>query len=261
MLDIRLNPGVPGARRLCLRSMEGRDELNLDPHGPGGFCDFVAGLAVKAEAGYLPPDRLRELAVCDLEVIAATLLCAYYGEHVESSVKCERCGRDFDVSFALGAFLHELEHVRKSNSNSAGRGPDANGVFTLEDGRRFRLPTGTDEMAVADLDFTEAARELRTRCVIDGDFETHPDTLDAAMEASGPLLSQDLPANCPHCRASQTKRFEVRQFFLEALASERRFLNWEIHYLARSYGWSRAEILGMTRDDRRLHVGLVLPGA
>ena len=51
MLEIALNPGVSGGRRLRLRTLEGRDELNLDPHGRTGFCDFVEALAVKAEDG------------------------------------------------------------------------------------------------------------------------------------------------------------------------------------------------------------------
>ncbi len=254
MLDIRLNPGVPGARRLRLRTLEGRDELDLDPHVPSGFCDFVDGLTVKSENGYLPPGRARELPVCDLETIAATLHCVYYGDRVESSLKCPRCGCGFDLSFDLGAFLDVLNERDYAEIE----GPDENGVFTIRDGRQFRLPTGIDECAVADFDVAEAAHELHSRCVIHGNFESDPEVLDAAMEASGPLLSQELQASCPHCRETQTMQFHVRQFLLDALASERRFLNYEIHYLARSYGWSRTEILCMTRDDRRLHVKLVL---
>lgn len=256
MFEIRLHPGTPGARRLCLRELEGGDELSLESREGTAFCDFVDRLAVKARNGYVQPGRASELAVCDLEAIAATLHCAYYGARVASSLECSRCGRGFDLSFDLGALLGGLRVNRSPEVD----GPDEDGVFTLRDGRQFRLPTGADELAAADLDVAEAVRELRSRCVIHGDFESDPETLDAAMEASGPLLSKELLATCPHCRATQKTQFQVRQFFLDALASERRFLNYEIHYLARSYGWSRAEILGMTRDDRRLHVKLVLPG-
>jgi hypothetical protein len=255
VLEIALNPGVSGARRLRLRSLEGRDELNLDPHGRTGFCDFVEALAVKAEDGDLPPGQVRELPVSSLETIAAVLHCACYGARVESQLKCDRCGRGFDVSFDLGAVLRRMAGPRDHSIS----GPDENGVFTLRDGRQFRLPTGADEFAVADLDVAAAARELRSRCVIHGDFEDDPDLLDATMEAYGPLVSQELSVSCPHCRADQTTHFQARPFLLNALASERRFLNYEIHWLARSYGWSRSEILGMTRDDRRLHVKLVLP--
>jgi hypothetical protein len=255
VLEIPLNSSAAGIRRLRLRTLEGRDELNLDPHGRTGFCDFVRGLAVNLQGGDMPPGHVRELAVCDLEVIAATLQCAYYGDWVESSLTCGRCGHGFDLSFDLAA---SLGSARKRQETEIG-GPDERGVFTLGDGRQFRLPTGVDELAVADLDAAEAAGELRSRCVIHGDFESDPEVLDAAMEATGPLLSQELHATCPHCGAEKTTLFQVRQFFLEALASERRFLNYEVHYLARNYGWSRTEILGMTREDRRLHVKLVLP--
>ena len=255
MLEIALNPGVSGGRRLRLRTLEGRDELNLDPHGRTGFCDFVEALAVKAEDGDLPPGRVRELPVSVLETIAAVLHCACYGARVESRLRCDRCGHGFDVSFDLGAILQGMGGPRDHSIS----GPDENGVFTLRDGRQFRLPTGADELAVADRDVADAARELRSRCVIHGEFEADPDVLDATMEACSPLVSRELSPSCPHCRANQMTRFQVRPFFLHALASERRFLNHEIHWLARSYGWSRLEILGMTRDDRRLHVKLVLP--
>lgn len=230
--------------------------MNLDPLGRTGFCDFVDGLAVQSEDDCVPPGRTRELAVCDLEAIAAKLQCAYYGKRIESSLQCTRCGRSFDLSFDLGTLVEECG---KPHRHPEIDGPDENGVFTLRDGRQFRLPTGIDELAVADLDVAEAARELRSRCVLHGDFESDPDVLDGFMEACGPLISQELNASCPHCRMMQTTQFHVRRFFLEALASERRFLNDEIHYLAKSYGWSRAEILGMNRDDRRLHVQLLLP--
>ena len=229
--------------------------MKLDPRVRTGFCDFVDGLAVKSGDDCVPPGRARELAVCDLEAIAATLQCAYFGDRVESTLKCVRCGRGFELSFDLSAFLGGLGERRSAEID----GPDESGVFTLRDGRQFRLPTGADELALADLGVAEAARELRSRCVVHGDFESDPDVLDSAMEASGPLVSQELRASCPHCHAEQTTQFHVRQYFLEALASERRFLNHEIHHLARSYGWSRTEILGMTREDRRLHVKLVLP--
>jgi hypothetical protein len=255
VFEFRLIPGIAGARRLRLRTLEGYDELKLDPHGRTGFCDFLEGLVAKSDDDCLQPGRVREVAVSDLEGIAAMLQCACYGNRVESTLQCPRCGRGFDLSFDLGALLEGLRKDRQAEI----RGPDENGVFSLPDGRQFRLPTGNDELAVADLTAEEAVRELRSRCVIHGDFESDPEVLDAALNVVGPLVSQEFSAICPHCRATRTTQFHVRQFFLEALAYERRFLNYEIHYLARSYGWSRAEILGMSREDRRLHVKLVLP--
>ena len=149
---------------------------------------------MKSQDGDVPPGRVRELAVCDLEVIAATLQCAYYGDWVESSLMCGRCGHGFDLSFDLAA---SLGSAGKRHETEIG-GPDERGVFTLGDGRQFRLPTGADELAVADLDAAEAAGELRSRCVIHGDFESDPEVLDAAMEATGPLafagVARDLSA-------------------------------------------------------------------
>jgi hypothetical protein len=240
---------------LRLRALAGRDELNVCPDDPAGFCDFVDALAVPSDAGCVRAGQVRDLAVCDLDAIAATLQCSYYGNRVESFLACPRCGRGFDLSFDLTALLNS----RAERGDPTIGGPDQNGVFSLRDGRRFRLPTGVDQLAVSNLEPTDAARELRSRCVLQGDFEDDPDVLETAMEAAGPLLSRELLAPCPHCRMLQATQFQIQRYFLTALASERRFLNHEIHYLARGYGWSRAEILEMTREDRRLHVQLVLP--
>jgi hypothetical protein len=53
----------------------------------------------------------------------------------------------------------------------------------------------------------------------------------------------------------------VQSYFGRALVFERRFLNQEVHQLARAYGWQRSEILAMTREDRRAHVRLILAEA
>ena len=92
-------------------------------------------------------------------------------------------------------------------------GPDERGTFLLPDGRRIRAPT------VGDVE-----RAVR---------------------------SGDVAATCPQCAAAQPVRFDLANFLGASLARERPFLLREMHLLARAYGWSLAEILSLTRDDRR----------
>ena len=81
---------------------------------------------------------------------------------------------------------------------------------------------------------------------------------NSSTAAVGPVLDTDLDVVCPDCDTDQQVRFEMQRFFGRALALERRFLNHEVHQLARAYGWHRSEILAMSREDRRAHVRMVL---
>jgi hypothetical protein len=255
VFDLRFHPGIAGASRLRLRAPAGRDELTVSPDDLRSFYDFIEALVLTPDAGFLDSGHVRNLAVCDLEVVAAMLQRQFYGERIESSLTCTHCGRDFELAFDLNELLASRFERRADNVI----GPDAQGNFTLGDGRQFRLPTGVDELAVANLEPDDAAAELRSRCVVQGAFDDDTETLEAALEAAGPLLSRDIHAHCPHCQREQAAHFQMRHYFLASLNAEKRLLNHEVHHLARAYGWSRTEILEMTRDERRLHVKLVLP--
>ena len=77
------------------------------------------------------------------------------------------------------------------------------------------------------------------------------------MEQVGPLLDMDLDASCPHCGISQRVRFDIQSYLFRALGYERQFLIYEVHCIARAYGWGYQEILNLTREDRRTFVGLI----
>ena len=82
------------------------------------------------------------------------------------------------------------------------------------------------------------------------------------MEAVGPVVVGRIVAPCPHCGITRTEAsFAIQQVFLAALGFERGFLDLEVHYLARVYNWSRAEILAMPTTDRRAHVQMILAEA
>lgn len=254
MLQLRLQPGLPGRSWIRLRSLEGRIELSVDPSDPAAFIELLEELLAEGNDQTLRRNEVSDLPVCDLDAIAAYLQIHYFGSLVESSLRCSRCDHAFDLSFDLDPFLED----RGPNRSAEVSGPDEDGAYRLKDGRRFRLPNAKDMLAAGRLSEADAIQEIRRRCVLAGDFSEDPETLEEAMEAVGPMLSQRLQAACPHCGQTQAVQFQMQSFFLESLAFERRYLNYEIHYLARGYGWSRNEILEMTREDRRLHAKLLL---
>ena len=132
-------------------------------------------------------------------------------------------------------------------------GPDDSGNFRLRNGPRFRLPTLRDQLAVRGLDADSARMELLRHCVNrDLKDEDEIAAIEAAMEAVGPIISGPITMSCPHCKfIEDTVEFSIQRFLLEAMAFEKHFLHYEVHYLARAYGWSRGEILAMSKSDRR----------
>ena len=126
---------------------------------------------------------------------------------------------------------------------------------------RFRLPTGEDLAEAAAGGPEGVAAALRSRCVLEEDAGRGEEALDRAMSLAGPTLDADLDGVCPECGTEQSIPFRIDEFLLAALRRESALLAREVHELARAYGWSRREILEMSRRERRQHAGLVLAEA
>lgn len=254
MLDVRLRPGLPDCRWARLRELSGHDEASVDATtGPVAATELIERLLVESPGPVLGRGRVWDLTVADRDRLVAELYRHCYGDRIEGRSRCRGCGEGFEVAFSL----RELAAGLEPGDAEGVEGPDDEGVYTLADGTRFRLPTPADERAVSGLEPAAARAELLGRCRIDESPEASAERLEAAMERLGPVLVLDLPAACPHCDAEQTVRFDVQAQLLGALAAERPWLIREVHRLALAYGWSRSEILGLSRDERRTHVRLI----
>jgi hypothetical protein len=95
------------------------------------------------------------------------------------------------------------------------------------------------------------------RCIDAAATVADENAIEEAMAQIAPSLDLDIATTCPHCAAPGTIAFRLENFLLHALAAERRFLTMEIHLLASAYHWTLAEILGLSRDDRRILVRCV----
>lgn len=259
MLAVDLSPDSSGSRRACLRALCGLDEVLVESGAPHETLSLLERLLIDCGDGLSRSDRVRDLPVCDVDRLVAALFVRHLGEQIESRALCATCDRPFEISFSLADLMQACEEVR-SRGLARFTGPDPDGGFSLADGRRFRLPAVRDLEAVGALGPSDAMRQLRQECVLEGDPEADPEALDDAMASVGPVLDTDVEGECPECGHVQRLRFDVQRYFGRALAVERRYLNVEVHQLARAYGWQRSEILSMTREDRRAHAKLILAG-
>src|SRR4051812_32289365 len=159
-----------------LRGLSGSDEESVDGSDTPAALALLDRLLVGApEAAALPaPDRDRLLA---------SVLRADFGGRVESTLHCAGCDEPYDLAFTLDAIE---EHV-DAEAAAAGCVREDGGIFRMPDGRRFRLPTGADELALAALPPAEVDAALVDRCLVGGPAADPAPVLEA-MRAVGPIL-------------------------------------------------------------------------
>jgi len=253
MLQVQLKPGVKGGQWAYLRPLCGHDEACINGSGLMEVAWFLDRLLVSAPGTSVGSGKASELAVCDCDRLFAALYLTYFGEQIESTVTCRSCGKPFELRFSLRELMANLDPVVELKAT----GPDDDGVYTLIDGRRFRLPTVGDRDSLIGLDPEQAMTTLLKRCVVEGDPTLDLESLQVAMNEVGPVLDLDLDAPCAHCGASQRVQFDIQTYVLQTLAFEQRYLSREVHRIAMTYGWGYQEILDLPREDRRTFVQLI----
>ncbi len=253
MLQVQLRPGLQDGKWACLRPLCGHDEGFVNGIGLVEAIQFLDRLLIEMPGTTVGPGKASELAVCDCDRLFAALYRQYFGEQIESTVSCQTCNASFELSFALPKLMATLENQLPSRVT----GPDKVGLYTLPDGQRFRLPTVSDQYSIMGLEPQQAVAVLLQRCLVEGDPDQNAEELEVAMDEVGTVLDLDLDATCPECGASQTVRFNMQTYLLRALTHEQRFLNREVHHIARAYGWGHQEILNLTREERRAFVRLI----
>lgn len=264
MLRVDLDPGLPGGRHACLRGLTGRDEQALAGSGVGSHAaiELLDRLLVAVPGTTIGPGDAARLAIGDRDRLLAALHAQLFGDRIESRVRCSACGEGIELGFSLAALLANL-----GRDTTPLQGPDPAGYFALPEGPRFRLPTGADQAALLECAPERARVELLLRCLAPdeaqhrtlGDLDpTLLARIEAAMAERCPILDLALDITCHVCAAAQQVRFDIQTYLLRALEHEQRYLVREIHYLARAYGWSLAEILELRREDRRRFVELIV---
>lgn len=250
MIEVPLNPGLPDGDWACLRPLAGHDEMVIDGAGIASVTQLLDRLLVQVPGTSVRPGKAWDLAICDRDRLLASVYRRCFGDRIDGTSLCRRCGERFDLGFSLAALIDS----HAPNGKVEVEGPDREGVFSLENGCRFRLPNSHDQRKVQDLEPQSAVTALLEACVVEATQKPDPDRLQAAMEQVGPVLAEDLEASCPNCGAEQRVPFDIQSFLLQALAREKPFLTREVHRIAMAYRWSLDEILGLSREERRTYV-------
>jgi hypothetical protein len=246
-LEYGSEPGWVVLRELC-----GHDEESVERTDSEAAIALLDRLLVDAPGAACGPGRAAELTVPDRDRLLAVVFQRVIGRRVDSTARCRFCDKTFDLDFLLDDLLTSL---REAESPELVREPG--GVFRLGDGRRFRLPRGIDERAVADQPPAQAELALLQRCMIEGSAADDPATITDAMPAAGPLLDVEISARCAECARHQPVRFDLQNYLFTRMLDERRTRALEVHRIASTYRWSLRDILDLRRSQRRLYVELI----
>lgn len=180
-----------------------------------------------------------------------------FGAQMASLAACPNCGETLEL--ALNVADLQLPP------------PAAEPLLLRQDGYRIqlRLPDSGDLLAIQNLtDVAGARRALFARCCVDVLVdgapiapETVPEALigsaEALLAAADPQADIRLDLNCPSCRHAWLAAFDIAGFlWREIQAWAQRVFN-DVHSLARSYGWSEAEILAMSPLRRQCYLDRV----
>jgi hypothetical protein len=251
MLKVALSPRI-SPRYLWLKELTGRQEFALAEGHPQSLAEALSSLVVS-----MSPTQFQSLTLSDRDRLLATVFTHCFGDTVESIVKCTGCGKPFELGFSLSELSRELEEPLEEAQGVLTRADDQ-GVFTLGDTLRFRLPTVRDEVEAAGLPEDGAARFLIERCLVAGSVEHDLPRVEAELERLAPLMRTELTSECPHCGTAHRIDFDLVSYAERCFKRDLTMLTREIHCLASAYRFSYNEILDMPRSVRQNLTQLLL---
>jgi hypothetical protein len=223
-------PGYP-AVVLRLRALTGADELALEGTG------LAAAIGLLTRLGDL---EIESLTLSQIDRALAGLYQMLYGDTADCQVTCRACGEAYEFTLDLPAIISAQDSERPGP-------PDDTGCWVLPGGARLRAPRPAD--------LAGDPGDLASRVTLSGTADISE--IAAFLERAAPVLTLDLDAPCPACDHAATVRFDLADYLTRRLTAERPFLIREAHLIAARYGWSHAEIMGLTRTDRRAYAGLI----
>lgn len=81
--------------------------------------------------------------------------------------------------------------------------------------------------------------------------------IEAAIAEADPNAEILLNLNCPACGEIFQELFDIVNFLWDEFAAHARDLVYEVHALARYYGWSESEIFRMSPGRRQTYLGMI----
>ena len=183
---------------------------------------------------------------------------ATFGSDVDALTACPACGGRIEFQFSVAELRTPCVEAVVSKHELH------EGEWSI----RFRLPESRDLAAIATYhDLSRAEEELAARCLVraerNGSAVPHADVPHATWQAVERMMSELDPQaevsfdlSCPACGHQWLAVIDIAHFLWTEVAALARRLLREVDLLARSYGWSEAEILRLNPARRQAYLEL-----
>jgi hypothetical protein len=170
-------------------------------------------------------------------------------EQFDADIRCPGCRQRFEVTLTLDELL------------DAGRAAHRTAVEVRIEGeaRRFRLPTGRDQLDwLAHIYPDEAAvvTAMVSALAMDG-ARAPAEVIEAALDEADPLLRVPVEARCPDCGCPVECEIDIAGMALARMRRSQDALFGAVDLLASRYHWSEAEILSLPAWRRARYVDLL----
>jgi hypothetical protein len=176
----------------------------------------------------------------------AEFRCALFGPVMQGWISCPQCGEKLDFELDARTLIDKASQEQVSAN-----------------GQTFRLPTSRDLAAIAgERDTAAAALHLLERCSLDADTtktwsEAEVEEIGEQLAAADSMAETRLTFSCANCGFDWQETLDLVQFlWTEIDATARRYLR-DVDSLARAYGWSEKEIVGLSDARRSFYLGMV----
>ncbi len=274
---MELPRGVPRGRgwtcEAWLRPLTGADEAFLQEEAAGlapverSSALLARTLVRLGTSRTVTREVIGSLTLGDRDALMLHLRASTLGPGIDAVLVCPSagCGQRMDLELPVSDLLLPPYPERKRTYRTVIKTQGSCKTF------RFRLPTVEDQekaCLLASNDAAAAAELILKNCLlggVDGEAADRVDevtpterlALARAMAELDPQAEIRLNLKCPECGSPFDFVFDPVDFFFRELADDRQRLYREVHLLALHYHWSEREILDLTRNKRRLYLGLL----
>jgi len=247
-----------------LRELTGEDQAFLVEEAgrmlPARWTtELLHRCAYRADTGEPTPyDWLRSRTVGERDALVMELRRLSAGDRLQCVLDCpaENCRAKLDLELQVTDLLVPPGDVRR----------EVHEAQVSESGKewhvRFRLPTGGDQEAAAELarEDLDAAVDLLLDRLVESTGEL-PEAvrcqLPQIMSQFDPQAEINLRVTCCACGGAFDVLFDPCDYFRQELTAESRRFFHEVHLLAFHYHWSLADILRMSTGSRKRFLRLL----
>jgi len=186
-------------------------------------------------------DSLARLTIGQRDARLLALREMTFGSEVTGVTDCPECGEKIELSL----------NCSQIRSTTEAEPPDELVVQANGSEVRFRLPTSADLLAI------KSPEQLLERCLLNGGDQVAENVRAAIgekMSDADAMADIHLALNCPSCEHKWEAPFDIVAFLWREISAAARRLLHDVHTLASAYGWTEAEILGVSPARRRVYL-------